>query len=368
MSDHQSEVKFDDMVVDQDYQDEEMFSQLAQKDQDLESDIDMIDEEIQRKNERIMQLELMLEEKQDWFNLKTQMVFEIPANESLTGLDDLKVTYAIENLTRTKTSQYDEDFDWKDMTSINIAYELKLDKQVHFDENQTRKKSELINGNNQFNTVSGTAKNPLTETSKEHGLKKSLSMESVFEGDGTKMRPSFKWQMGDECVSLEKYIHVYTRNPEDLYEAVKKRAIEKEEEEDYEENELYHKEIKASLIGIDETKMKSNLRILDNFIREEEEKEKAKSTPKQVNSENADEAIDGTLNEKRRRKDKAKSELKQVHTKNVDQTAVDVTDNKSELKQVVTENVDQAAVDAGGNDKIKDEKNSSAARPNRKLL
>ncbi|VDI01432.1 Hypothetical predicted protein [Mytilus galloprovincialis] len=61
MSDHQFEVKFDDMVVDQDYQDEEMFSQSAQKDQDLESDIDMIDEEIQRKNERIIQLELMLE-------------------------------------------------------------------------------------------------------------------------------------------------------------------------------------------------------------------------------------------------------------------------------------------------------------------
>ncbi|VDI57543.1 Hypothetical predicted protein [Mytilus galloprovincialis] len=563
------------MVVDQDYQDEEMFSQSAQKDQDLESDIDMIDEEIQRKNERIIQLELMLEEKQDWFNLKTQMVkklegelnyvharhperftfddagtslvpksleqtlkdlereereetfrttympvyhreteafgecfsfdykkksfplkpdpiprkhirpshssfiqregnrkflvsghlgetellpdvteacdlerfSEIPANESLTGLDDLKVTYAIENLTRTKNSQYDEDCDWKDMTSINIAYELKLDKQVNFDENQTRKKSgestpkkpgiitnepveknwwqggdtfnmwrtrpklgrptsprpfndknqadhanvvELINGNNQFNTVSGTAKNPPTETSKEHVLKKSLSMESVFEGDGTKMRPSFKWrQMGDECVSLEKYIHVYTRNPEDLYEAVKKRAIEKEEEEDYEENELYHKEIKASLIGIDETKMKSNLRILDNFIREEEEKEKAKSTPKQVNSDNADEAIDGTLNEKesraeeektvlqpdqtgscyediheKKKKEKAnKSELKQVHTENVDKAAVDVSDNKSELKQVHTENVDQAAVDVSGNDKIKDEKEKIVLLP-----
>ncbi|XP_063440134.1 uncharacterized protein LOC134721239 [Mytilus trossulus] len=499
------------MVEDQDYQYEEMLSQSERKDQNLESDIDMVEREIKRKNERIIELELMLEEKQDWFNLKSQMVkklegelnyvharhperftfddagtslvpksleqtlkdlereereeafrtkympvyhreteifrkygqyptnvsyftevsmaseflkkkyleafgecfsfdykkksfplkqdpiprkhirpsqssfiqregnrkflvsghlgetellpavteacdlerfSEIPANKSLTGLDDLKVTYAIENLTRDKNSEYDEDCDWKDMTSINIAYDLKFDKQVNFDENRkncddtpikfgimknesvgknwgqggeslnmwrTRPKLgrpnsprpsndkkqadranvvELINGNNQFNTLSGTVKKLPTETLKEHGLKKSLSMESVFEGDGTKMRPNFEWRMGDECVSLEKYINVYTRNPEELYEAVKKRAIEKEEEEDYEENELYHEEIKASLIGIDETKMKSNLRILDKFIREEEEKEKAKSQLKQVKTLNADEAIDGTLNEK----------------------------------------------------------------------
>ncbi|CAG2202289.1 unnamed protein product [Mytilus edulis] len=221
-------------------------------------------------------------------------------------------------------------------------------------------------------------------------------MESVFEGDGTKMRPSFKWQMGDECVSLEKYIHVYTRNPEDLYEAVKKRAIEKEEEEDYEENELYHKEIKASLIGIDETKMKSNLRILDNFIREEEEKEKAKSTLKQVNTENADEAIDGTLNEKVRAEeektvlqpDQTGSCYEDIHgtdevgyekkmnttfdiieeikaslvgfDKNKIKSNLRILDNlireeeekekaKSELKQVHTENVDQAAVDVTDN-------------------
>ncbi|CAG2257368.1 unnamed protein product [Mytilus edulis] len=271
------------------------------KDQNLESDIDVIDEEIQRKNERIIQLELMLEEKQDWFNLKSQMVkklegelnyvharhperftfddtgtslvpksleqtlkdlereereetfrtkympvyhretevfrkrgkyptnvpyfnevsmaseflkkkyleafgecfsfdykkksfpvkpdrsphthlrpsqstfiqqegnrkfsvsghlgevellpavaeardmetfSEIPANQSLTGLDDLKVNYSIENLTSAKNySQYDEDCDWKYMTSINIAYELKLDKQVNFDKNKIRNKS-----------------------------------------------------------------------------------------------------------------------------------------------------------------------------------------------------------------------------------
>ncbi|CAG2257365.1 unnamed protein product [Mytilus edulis] len=211
---------------------------------------------------------------------------------------------------------------------------------------------EFTNGNNLFNVVSETPpKNP-TESLKECVIKRSVSLESVFEGDGTKMRPNLKWRMGDECVSLEKYIHVYTRNPEELYEAVKKRVIEKEEEEDYEENELYHKEIKASLIGIDETKMKSNLRILDNFIREEEEKEKAKSKLKQVNTENADEAIDGTINVKiraeeepvlppdqtgrcyedidgtrRKRKEKAKSELKQVHTEIADPAAIDVTDN-----------------------------------------
>ncbi|XP_076108663.1 uncharacterized protein LOC143076705 [Mytilus galloprovincialis] len=617
MSDHQYDVAFDDREGDQDYQNEEMFSQSAQKEQDLESDIgklDMIEEEIKRKNERIIELELMLEEKQDWFNLKTQMVKKlegelnyvharhperftfddagtslvpksleqtlkdlereereetfrtkympvyhretevfrkrgkyptnvpyfnevsmaseflkkkylesfgecfcldykkksfpvkpdpsphthlrpsqstfiqqegnrkflvsghlgevellpaiteacdlerfstIPANQSLTGLDDLKVTYSIENLTRTKNSQYDEDCGWKYMTSINIAYELKLEKQVNFDENQLRKKCgdtpiksgimtnksvgknwwqggesfdmwrtrpklgrptspspfndknqadhanvvELINGNNQFNTVSGTAKQLLTETLKDHGLKKSLSMESVFEGDGTKMRPNFIWRMGDECVSLEKYIHVYTRNPEELYEAVKKRAIEKEEEEDYEENVLYAEEIKASLIGIDKTKIKSNLRILDNFIREEEEKEKAKSTLKQVNTENADEAIYGTLNEKNRA-DEEKIVLqpdqtgscyentdgsnevgyeKKMNTtfeiieeikaslkgfdKNKIKSNLRILDNlireeeekaKSELKQVHTENTDQAAVDVTRNDKIRD--------------
>ena len=57
--------------------------------------------------------------------------------------------------------------------------------------------------------------------------------------------------MGNECVSLENYINVYTRNPEEVYEAVKKWAIKKEEEEDYEEKLLYHEEIKASHIGID---------------------------------------------------------------------------------------------------------------------
>ncbi|VDI01434.1 Hypothetical predicted protein [Mytilus galloprovincialis] len=92
-------------------------------------------------------------------------------------------------------------------------------------------------------------------------------------------------------------------------------------------------EIKASLVGFDKNKIKSNLRILDNLIREEEEKEKAKS------------------------------ELKQVHTENVDQAAVDVTDNKSELKQVHTENVDQAAVDVSGNDKIIDEKEKIVLLP-----
>ncbi|XP_063448424.1 uncharacterized protein LOC134727956 [Mytilus trossulus] len=610
MSDHQCDLEFDILEVDLDQKDEEMFSQSAQKDQNLGSDIDMIDEEIQRKNERIIQLELMLEEKQDWFNLKSQMVkklegelnyvharhperftfddagtslvpksleqtlkdlereereetfrtqympvyhreievfrkrgkyptnvpyfnevsiaseflkkkyleafgecfsfdykkksfpvrpdrspythvrpshssfiqregnrtflvsghlgetellpdvtegcdlerfSEIPANESLIGLDDLKLTYSIENLTRAKKSQDNEDCDWKDMTSINIAYELKLDKQVNFDENKIRKNSgdnltetgtitneavaknwwqvgdsfnmwrtrpklqrptsprpyhdqnqadhannvvELINGKNQFNTVIGTAKKLPTETSKEHGLKKSLSMESVFEEDGTKMRPSFKWQMGDECVSLEKYIHVYTRNPEDLYEAVKKRAIEKEEEEDYEENELYRDEIKASLIGIDKTKMKSNLRILDKFIKVEEEKEKAKSELKQVHSENADEAIDGTLNEKRRAEeektvlipDQTGSCYEDIHgtedvgyekkmnttfdiieeikaslisfDKNKIKSNLRILDNlireekekaKSELKQVHTAHVDQAAIDVTDN-------------------
>ena len=34
----------------------------------------MIEEEIKKKNERIIELELMLEEKEDWFNLKSQMV------------------------------------------------------------------------------------------------------------------------------------------------------------------------------------------------------------------------------------------------------------------------------------------------------
>lgn len=53
------------------------------------------------------------------------------------------------------------------------------------------------------------------------------------------MRNIFKWQMGDKCVSFEKYITVYTRNPEELYVAVKKRAIEKGEV-DYKENVLYH--------------------------------------------------------------------------------------------------------------------------------
>ncbi|XP_071174622.1 uncharacterized protein PF3D7_1120000-like [Mytilus edulis] len=613
------------MVVDQDYQDEEMFSQSEQKEKTLESDIDMVEREIKRKNERIIELELMLEEKQDWFNLKSQMVkklegelnyvharhperftfdddgtslvpksleqtlkdlereereetfrtkympvyhketeifrkrgkyptnvpyfnevsmaseflkkkyleafgecfsfdykkksfplkqdpisrkhirpsqssfiqregnrkflvsghlgetellpavteacdlerfSEIPANKSLTGLDDLKVMYAIENLTRDKNSEYDEDCDWKNMTSINIAYELKLDKQVNFNEirkkcgdtpiklgimtNESVEKNwgqggeslnmwrtrpklgrpnsprpsndkkqadranvvELINGNNQFNTVRGTAKKLPTETLKEHGLKKSLSMESVFVGDGTKMRPHFKWRMGDECVSLEKYINVYTRNPEELYEAVKKRAIEKEEEEDYEENVLYHEEIKASLIGIDETKMKSNLRILDKFLREEEEKEKkkAKSTLKQVNTENCDEAIDSTLNEEVRA-EKEKTVLQQDQTGScyedidaTDEVGVEkkmktsfdiieeikasiigtdkakiksnlrILDNlireeeekekaKLELKQVHTENADQAAVDVTGNDKMSDEKEKIVLPP-----
>ncbi|CAG2210954.1 unnamed protein product [Mytilus edulis] len=513
MSDHLIDVEFDDMVPERDHKDEDMFSQSAQKDQDPESDIDMIEEEIKKKNERIIELELMLEEKEDWFNLKSQMVkklegelnhvharhperftfddkgtslvpksleqtfkdlereereetfrtrympvyhreievfrkrgqypnnvpyfneisiateflkhkyleafgecfsfdykkktfpikpdpsphthlrpsqstcikqegnrkflvsghlgevellpavteawdlerfSDIPANQSLTGLDDIKVSFSIENLTRTKNSQYDESCDWKYMRSINIAYELKLGRQVHFDENQMKKKNgktltkpgmitnktvekcwqdgnsssamwrtriklarpklprpsddknqrdhanveELTNGNNLFNIVSGTAKQIPTETLKECVIKRSVSMESVFEGDGTKMRPNFKWRMGDECVSLEKYINVYTRNPEELYEAVKKRAIEKEEEEDYEENVLYHKEIKASLIGIDKTKIKSNLRILDSLIREEEEKEKAKSALKQVHTENADHVMGVTLNDK----------------------------------------------------------------------
>ncbi|CAC5410377.1 unnamed protein product [Mytilus coruscus] len=515
MSDHQFDVEFDDMEADQDHQDEEMFSQSAWKEQDLESNIEelnMIEEEIQRKNERIIQLELMLEEKQDWFNLKSQMVkklegelnyvharhperftfddtgtnlvpksleqtlkdlereereetfrtkympvyhremevfrkrgqyptnvpyfnevsmateflkhkyleafgecfsfdykkksfpikpdpsphthlrpcqssfiqregkrkflvsghlgevellpavteacdlerfSEIPANQALTGLDDLKIVYSIENLTMTKNSLCDQDGGCNSMTSINMAYELKFDRQVNFDENQMRKKSgdtpiqseiitnksvenwwqdgdsldmwrtrsklahpktprlyddkkqedhanvkKLTNGKNLSNidNNNGTNKKPPTEIFKECVLKRSVSMESVFEGDGTKMRHSFIWRMGDECVSLEKYIHVYTRNPEELYESVKKPAIEKEEEEDYEENVLYAEEIKASHIGIDKTKIKSNLRILDNIIREEEEK--TKSALKQVHTENVDEVSDGTLDEK----------------------------------------------------------------------
>ncbi|CAC5423722.1 unnamed protein product [Mytilus coruscus] len=77
MSDLQFDVEFDHMVADQEYQDEELFSQSAWKEQDPEPNIEqlkMIEEEINRKNERIIELELMLEEKQDWFNLKTQMV------------------------------------------------------------------------------------------------------------------------------------------------------------------------------------------------------------------------------------------------------------------------------------------------------
>ncbi|CAG2202295.1 unnamed protein product [Mytilus edulis] len=161
---------------------------------------------------------------------------------------------------------------------------------------------ELTNGNNQSNidNNNGTNKNLSTEIFKEYALKRYASMESVFEGDGTKMSLNFIWSMGDECVSLEKYINVYTRNPEELYEAVKKRAIEKEEEEDYEENILVlYAVIKATLISIDKTKIKSNFRVLDYFIREEEEKEKGKSALKQVHTENVDKtAIDFTLNDK----------------------------------------------------------------------
>ncbi|CAC5410378.1 unnamed protein product [Mytilus coruscus] len=402
MSDRQFDVEFDDMVVDQEYKIEEMFSQSARKEQARESNT-----EIKRKNERIIELELMLEEKQDWFNLKSQMVKKLEGElnhvharhperftfddtgtslvpksleqtlkdlereereetfrakympvyhreiEALTWLDDLKVVYSIENLSMTKNSLYDEDGGWKSMTAINIAYELKFDRQVNFDENQMTKKSgdtptksgiktnesaennwwpdrdsfnmwrtrpqlarpnkprqtddkkqgdhpkvkELINGNN-ISTIDDSRINKKLsiETFEECVLKKSVSMESVFEGDDTKMRHSFIWRMGDECVSLEKYIHVYTKNPEELYEAVKKRAIEEELEEDYEENVLYAEEIKASHIGIDKTKIKSNLRILDNIIREEEEK--AKSALKQVHTEDVDEVSDDTLDEK----------------------------------------------------------------------
>ncbi|CAC5423723.1 unnamed protein product [Mytilus coruscus] len=241
------------------------------------------------------------------------------------------------------------------MTSINIACELKFDRQVNFEENQMRTKNgytvtkllnkttesaennwwpdgdgydmwratksrrlvvirrkkkpkrarpntpqqsndkkqkqtgdhviakELTNGNtlSGIDNDSGINKKLPTETFNACLLKKSTSMESVFEG--TTMRHSFTWRMGDECVSLEKYVKVYTRNPEELYEAVKKRAIEEEE-------------IKASQIGIDKTTIQSNLRILDEIIREEEEK--AKLALKQAHTKDVDEAIDGTLDKK----------------------------------------------------------------------
>ncbi|CAG2202293.1 unnamed protein product [Mytilus edulis] len=188
--------------------------------------------------------------------------------------------------------------------------------------------------------------------------------------------------------------------------SIKKRAIEKEEKEDYEENILYAEEIKASL----KTKIKSNLRILDNFIREKEEKEKAKSILKQVNTENADEAIYGTLNEKNRA-DEEKIVLqpdqtgscyentdgsnevgyeKKMNTtfeiieeikaslkgfdKNKIKSNLRILDNlireeeekenaKSELKQVHTENNNQAAVDVTGNDKIRDTKEKIVLSP-----
>ncbi|CAG2202303.1 unnamed protein product [Mytilus edulis] len=394
MSDHQF-----DMVVDQDYQDGEMFSQLAQNNQNLESDIDAIDEEIKRKNERIIELELMLEEKQDWLNLKSQMVKKLEGElshvqarhpEGFT-FDDTGTSIVPKSLEQTlkdlEREEREEKFRTRYMpvyhreievfrkrgkyptntpyfNEVSIATEFLKRKYLEafellpvvteacdlerFSEipakpgiiknepaeicwqdgdsspdmwrtrpilarPKTQRPSndkkpvkranvkELTNGNNLSNIYNnnGTNKTLPTEIFKECALKRSVSMDSVFVGDGTKMRPNFIWRMGDECVSLENYIHVYTRNPEELYEAVKNRGIEKEEE-DYEENVLVlYAVIKANLIGIDKTKIKSNLRILDYFIREEEEKEKGKSTQKQVHTENVDKtAIDITLNDK----------------------------------------------------------------------
>ncbi|CAC5384122.1 unnamed protein product [Mytilus coruscus] len=301
-----------------------------------------------------------------------EKISEIPANQSLTGLDDVRVVYSIENLTTTKNSMYDKDGGWRSMISINIAYELKFDRQFNIKENQIRKKSgdnatilgnkitesaennwwadgdscdmwratksrrrvvirrrkrqkrarpntphqpddrtqggehtnaeELSIGNklSSIDIDSGISKKLPTETFKECVIKKSKSMEPVFEVDGTKMRHSFTWRMGDECVSLERYVKVYTRIPEELYEAVKKGAIEEQADEDDEEKSIYEEEIKASQIGIDKTEIKSNLRILDEIIREEEEKTKAA----RLYTGDVGDAVDVTHDEKIREEEK----------------------------------------------------------------
>ncbi|CAC5423732.1 unnamed protein product [Mytilus coruscus] len=127
------------------------------------------------------------------------------------------------------------------------------------------------------------------------------------------MRHNFTWRTGDECVSLEKYVKVYTRNPAELYEAVKKRAIEEEvEEDDYEENLLYEEEIKASQIGIDKTTIESNLRVLDDIIREEEN---ANSAQKQVHTRDAEEHIDGTTDKKTRAEEENENIIKDFSIK-----------------------------------------------------
>ncbi|VDI77104.1 Hypothetical predicted protein [Mytilus galloprovincialis] len=391
MSDHQF-----DMVVDQNYQHGEMFSQLAQNNQNLESDIDAIDEEIKRKNERIIELELMSEEKQDWLNLKSQMVKKLEGElshvqarhpEGFT-FDDTGTSIVPKSLEQTlkdlEREEREEKFRTRYMpvyhreievfrkrgkyptnapyfNEVSIATEflkrkyleafgecfsfdykkksfpIKPDPSprthirpsqasfIHQEDNReflvsghleacdlerfseipakpgiiknepaeicwqdgdsspdmwrtrpilarpkTQRPSndkkpvkranvkELTNGNNLSNIYNnnGTNKTLPTEIFKECALKRSVSMDSVFVGDGTKMRPNFIWRMGDECVSLENYIHVYTRNPEELYEAVKNREKKKK-------------------------------------------KKKGKSTQKQVHTENVDKtAIDITLNDK----------------------------------------------------------------------
>ncbi|XP_063397043.1 uncharacterized protein LOC134681372 [Mytilus trossulus] len=448
MSDHQLEI--DNIAVDQHHKDKDFFSQSAQKDQNLESDIDVINEEIKRKNERIIELELMLEEKQDWLNLKSQMVKKLEGELSHvqarhpegftfddTGtsivpksleqtLKDLEreereetfrtkympvyhreievfrkrgkyptnvpyfneVSIATEFLKRKYLEAFGEcfSFDYKKkyfpikpnpsprthirpseasfiqqednrefLVSDHLGGEVELLPVVteacdleQFSESPTKpgiinnesaeiccqggdsspdmwrtrpilprpktprpsynKKpveranvKELTNGNNLFNIYNNNKTNKTlpTEIFKECALKRSVSMDSVFVGDGTKMRPYFIWRMGDECVSLEKYINVYTRNPEELYEAVKNRGIEKEEEDSEENVLVLYALIKANITCIDKTKIKSNLRILDYFIREEEEKDKSALT--QVHTENVGKTvIDFTLNDKRR--------------------------------------------------------------------
>ncbi|CAG2220414.1 unnamed protein product [Mytilus edulis] len=133
MSDHKFDVDFDDMEVDQKYKDEAMFSQSAQKEQDLESDIDMIEEEIKRKNERIIELELMLEEKEDWFNLKSHIELNhVHARHSELVTDDEAIDVTNNEKIRAKeektvlpSDQTGSSYDGEDCTD-KVGYEKRV--------------------------------------------------------------------------------------------------------------------------------------------------------------------------------------------------------------------------------------------------
>ncbi|CAC5415870.1 unnamed protein product [Mytilus coruscus] len=166
----------------------------------------------------------------------------IPANQSLTRLDDVKVVYSIENLDKrivyekenddtatkleNKTTESADNKWWPNGDSNDMWRATKSRRQVVIRRRKRPKRAcpntprqsddkkqrdhanakELSNGNNLSSIDIGSAINKklLAETLKKCVLKKSVSMESVFEGDGTKVRYSFTWRMGDEYVSLEK--------------------------------------------------------------------------------------------------------------------------------------------------------------------